>query len=84
MSAFRDTDFQYVFVIPNNTDAYGASQQFSYDADGRTLTSSVSFGLMRTPEVASLPDHHGFLMIRADCPDEKHYVALTPLAFAGT
>lgn len=79
MSAFRDKDFQYVFVIPNKTDVYGTSQQFSYDADGQTLTSSVSFALMRTPEVASLPDHHGFLMIRADCPGERHYVGVNAL-----
>lgn len=76
MSAFRDKDFQCVFIIPNKTDAYGTSQQFSYDADGQTLTSSVSFALMRIPEVASLPGHHGFLMIRADQKREEHYVGV--------
>lgn len=76
MSAFRDKDFQYVFVIPNETDGYGTSEQFSYDADGQTLTSSVGFALMRVPDVASLPDHGGFLMIRSDLTGENHYVGV--------
>ncbi|HZL55578.1 MAG TPA: hypothetical protein VFC21_00760, partial [Bryobacteraceae bacterium] len=28
------------------------------------------------PEVPSLPDHHGFLMIRADLTGENHYVGV--------
>jgi hypothetical protein len=83
MTAFREKDFQYVFVIPSPTDVEGNDQQFRYDADRQILTSSVSFAGERIPEVAGLPDHY-FLMIRADATGTKHYVGVNAFGVEGT
>jgi hypothetical protein len=69
ISAFRDKDFQYVFVMGSD------DEQFEYNADERMLTSSwVTFG-ERMPEVEGLPGQN-VLLIRQDVTGTTHYVGV--------
>jgi TonB family protein len=73
MSAFRPSDWQYVFVLNPTANEFNGKVGFSYDADGKTLTGTVELSSLMTALVDDPPYKDGFAL-RDDLRSAGQYV----------